>query len=530
MVAAPSSRTTTTRTASTSSNKNGSNPQHHVKFLLSRGYTSRLLPPGSVLRHLSAEETDKDLRHFQAYHRAVISYRQQYYVAVNPGAVTAANSNGSPYSLTQHPGLLSSQATSSVMVGGGVLPLPVRLDPEEEKRLALLRRKIARAECLREDLEQQYVALRAHYVQYSREVRQLADQVATRQEFLQGAVQERATTLGLMRARLQMTRDVLAALQRRTHVLEQFQQQQLESGSSNVVPTSTNPAPSADKDQPLLESLWNQVEEELKKQHRKLAASSKAKPMVWPCVKMPPTPYSVPILLSNTSTAPEKSLAFAASGVFGSRPKSSLVWIMPELQTEADAADEDPNHQDLESLREESRFLQDELDKERRHNQELSQQIARGRTKNDEWVAMICLVRQETESVLHRHNVVLESDLAQEAAERLQMEQQQAAQQALASAVTSTAAVSQATNGEAIEKDPHLTQELDVPHVAANGPDDDNDGDDEGSEGEDAVDEDDDDNHEEAATSSSSNKRSANPENLQIPVEEEDARRKRRKL
>ena len=31
---------------------------------------------------------------------------------------------------------------------------------------------------------------------------------------------------------------------------------------------------------------------------------------------------------------------------------------------------------------------------------------------------MICLVRQETESVLHRHNVVLESEVDREASER----------------------------------------------------------------------------------------------------------------
>jgi hypothetical protein len=45
-----------------------------------------------------------------------------------------------------------------------ITSLPVRIDPEEEKRLLTLRSKIQKAEILREQAEQEYVAYRAHYV------------------------------------------------------------------------------------------------------------------------------------------------------------------------------------------------------------------------------------------------------------------------------------------------------------------------------------------------------------------------------
>jgi hypothetical protein len=65
------------------------------------------------------------------------------------------------------------------------------------------------------------------------------------------------------------------------------------------------------------------------------------------------------------------------------------------------------------------------LDKERDSSKSYAHKIAQLRTQNDEWVAMMGLVRQETESVLHRHHILLESDMAMQASERLHHEHEE---------------------------------------------------------------------------------------------------------
>ena len=113
-----------------------------MSLLLARGATARNLHP-TLLQPLAAEDMEKDLRHMQAYAAAVKTYQQQFYLQHR---ATAGGDH-------------VSAATAVPLVS-----LPVRIDPEEEKRLVNLRKKIARAEVIREEAEQHYVASRAHYV------------------------------------------------------------------------------------------------------------------------------------------------------------------------------------------------------------------------------------------------------------------------------------------------------------------------------------------------------------------------------
>jgi len=97
----------------------------------------------------------------------------------------------------------------------------------------------------------------------------------------------------------------------------------------------------------------------------------------------------------------------------------------------------DPYQDDDDSvalLRDEVDFLEAELRKERAENEHLFTKVAAARQNNDEWVAMISLLRHETESVLHRHNILLESDMALDAADRLHQvaEDERAAEAAVA--------------------------------------------------------------------------------------------------
>ena len=473
-------------------------------LLLSRGYTSRWLLPTNnssnsnnsssnntatttttttttTLQALTADEIDKDLRHMQAYGNAVLQYQQQFYWQVNhsgqgrapgPNSATAHGAAGSAADGLDHGGTLDSSGggggssgdsgttkrmangtagMSSTAVGngnngssaGGLALLPVRIDPDEEKRLQVLRSKIKTAEILREQAEQEYVAYRAHYVgQQHQTVQQTAASLAVLQ-WMQELVQKRAATVALQRVRLQITRDVFAALTVRQAVLElPGVAGSLGNGGGGAVPTIaavgalTTVAPHATRATEVaseMTSQWTALEDEFKaaviacRQIQNSSASSgagaggkKKNGGIVPLKStvLPATPVDVPLLLSATSKAPEKTLAFKVAGTFGAA-QDSLVWMesyLPDNTVEAVQAEKET----VDALKEEVEFLQRELQGERAASQGFCQQTSNFRAQQDEWVAMIGLVRQETESVLHRHHILLESDVAVAASERLQ--------------------------------------------------------------------------------------------------------------
>lgn len=337
--------------------------------LLARGLTARYL--GTNISHkfkaLSSDEVEKDLRHIQAYYDAVISYRQQLYISYNN--VTPA-------------------------VVSTVQP-PIKLDPEEDKRLQHLQKKIAKAEAKREEWEQQYVALRAHYVQEAQDLQSAERVRTTALEFLRDQVSQKTHTLGSLRARLQMCRDILECLKARGSVLGD------ESNS-----TASNLAAQPDLNDPLIR-LWDEAEEEPK-------SSITQNDIPWECIREPSTPYGVPLLLSAISSVPEKSIASSAGGFLGSK-KDSLVWIESHLEGVEDTDVIERNAE----LREEVDFLERELARERQESQEYCHKIAVHRSRSDRYISMIAIVRQETEALLHRYNVILDSDEAQAAAAKI---------------------------------------------------------------------------------------------------------------
>jgi hypothetical protein len=154
---------------------------------------------------------------------------------------------------------------------------------------------------------------------------------------------------------------------------------------------------------------------------------SKAGNAVWPWrnTSLPATPTGVPQLLSGMAVVPDKSIAVAAGGMFGSS-QHDLLWLenhLPDSAT-AFAATDDENQQrrqqqfssDVTELQHQVELLETSLAAERQSNQAVLDDISQARICHDNAVAMISLVRQETESVLHRHNVLLESDEVMEAA------------------------------------------------------------------------------------------------------------------
>lgn len=322
--------------------------------LLARGYTGRYL--GAVLdgsiTTLTNEEIDKDLKHIAAYQEAADRFQQVTFAATH------------------------SNSTSGITED----TFPTRIDPEEEHRAELQRKRIQRAEAVREELEQHYVALRAHFAMTGQQLQQTNRESAKTIDFLQHTVEQTATVLGLQRARLQIVRDCRDALKVRT-----------EDKSGNDGSGC-----------PML-AVWSSTEEELKtilKNKRKVT-------MNWVNTVEPTIPRNVPQYASVLSKLPNQCLGFAASDILGSN-KSSMVYVS--------APDPDcPLDESTASLEAEVAKLEHELQAEMNRNEKLLDKSAKARKSHDEWVAMISLVRQETEAVLHRHNVLLESDEVRDA-------------------------------------------------------------------------------------------------------------------
>lgn len=102
--------------------------------------------------------------------------------------------------------------------------------------------------------------------------------------------------------------------------------------------------------------------------------------------------------------------------MFGSK-ESSMCWMTSSLPASYDTMGSE--NEELLRLREESQFLHDELEKERAGNKDLQKNIIAKRVRNDEMCAMMTLLRGETEAVLMRHNVLLDTREAKLAAQEL---------------------------------------------------------------------------------------------------------------
>ena len=367
-------------------------------LLLARGYTARHV--GAVLqRHgtvnpLTPQEMEHDLQHIVAYQEAAARYHQITYATTNR-LLDGTSANGGASGIVQH------AAAAAILQE----PLPVKIDPDQEKRAAAQRKRMQRAEAVREELEQQYVALRAHYVRTTQQLQQVQDDSLQTIEFLQRTIQNVARAMGLQRVRLQIVRDVLAALRVRNRNDETSTAMQEENHPDS------SPCPMA--------AFWGQLEEDIRKvcwmqkqqQTTTTRKSSKTQSVLaWHSTKEPSTIQGVPQLVSNISTVPDKSIGITTSGTFGAL-SSSLLWFEAHLPSPSSSALDAENA----ALEAEALALETELQKEREFNQRVLDDSGRARNQHDQWVAMISLVRQETEAVIHRHNVLLECDEVQKA-------------------------------------------------------------------------------------------------------------------
>ena len=392
-------------------------------ILLARGLSGRSVGANIPLLTLSAEEGERDLRHMEAFTNACTAYSQQFYIYTN-GKSNQSGHDGSRRDDGDDAGSAPSGHGHRNGQGGPapLIAMPIRIDPEEEKRLMMLRQKIQQGEAQREILESQYVSLRAQYVYLSKLLSKLRTTSNRQQSFLQRLVQKRGALVALQRVRLEIARDVLKALKYRA-------------AHCSATPTSTG-SPSAKKEDSKdgannaestaptdLVEVWNQLDTKFKQAEKacRRPDDDGGNTEHWVGRKMPKTPLGVTIFTSQLSSYHDFAAAFGTEGMLGSS-KSSMCWLEsglpPSMNQHAKVVSS------VASLRDETRQLRAELEQERQWNKELQSNIISRRKANDELVAMMTLLRTETEAVVARHNILLESDQARDAAYSLHEEEQ----------------------------------------------------------------------------------------------------------
>ena len=199
-------------------------------ILIARGMSSRYLSTKTpTIAALSKDEIEKDLRHMEAYRNACIGYNQQFFVFKNQESVKGGTFGMfAPHPNGEGPIDISKSADGSYF-------MPSKIDPEEEKRLSVLRKKISQSEFKREQLETEYLSLRAHYVHASQLVRKTRTYEFGRWKFLRQVMERRGKVLGLMRVLVAMARDVEAAIVHRGKLL----QDGVDIGLDNAASTET---------------------------------------------------------------------------------------------------------------------------------------------------------------------------------------------------------------------------------------------------------------------------------------------------
>lgn len=522
-------------------NKSGSYARRLDVNLLAQGMSGRFLGARIPrLQPLSNEELNKDLRLMNAYSDACVAYAQRFFAFCNSvnlalyeggehytkPMVEGGNSNlgssdgNSVFGANGGSSLLLPGSTATTVVGpnGQLTPsftMPVKIDPEEEKRMAILRKKIYANEAQREVLETQYASLQKHHMYEVRRLRKTKEMYAGEMEFLKNLVKARSKVLALRRLRCAMIRDIhlclthrnsssdgnnsamqtedsLLADEKMDHVLlsywEEIEQELLQAekacrniavpsgldisssgdflGSSSPSKTSNNDAnkrsksPIRDRDNEN-SSLTFRKRPKLPKKERDSSFGSRNHDMnssknndssnsqgdtiliPWNSQLEPATPHGVPIMLSNLSVAPDRSIG---AGKCVPHTSYILVYIMYRSQysfvidilcftglsfnknkttfiesnlpnSYNDEMIDDEN--ELENIKLEIEALVAHLHQEQKVNNELHLDIVNTRKRSDEMCVTMSLLRNETEAVLQRHNIILSTEEARARAAEL---------------------------------------------------------------------------------------------------------------
>ena len=498
--------------------------------LLARGMSARAVGSriASKIKILSEEDIDKDLRHMEAYDVACTTYSQQFFAYTNqelvargvygpvpplpgsPGYPGAGfNKQGGGYDPVtgqyHHPAQgspsgaryqrmpdgrmvpVGSPSSAAAPPQGAPFAMPVKIDPEEEKRLAQLKKKIAIAETRRETLEGEYESLKSHFWWASKVLERTKHSVTGQMELLQDMVQKRGRVVALRRVQFAVSKDILACLEARNKgvaIGKSKAEGETNGDAMEGVEVTTKDGEKVPEMKDLID-CWNWIDSQLEEAEKAcneasspvnlialkkiLAAQRKGRPadsssdgndggksnqkdkkkdkrgssdegsgasnakdidaavyadedgiLPWMSQMMPRTPHGVPVYYSYLSAAPDRAGAFGTGGAFGADP-NSLAWLEANLPQNFEPA-YTKDREELDRLREEVEYLAEELELERDNNKELQSEIISNRKRSDEMISMMSIIRTETEAVLNRHNMILDTKEARAKAEVLHKE------------------------------------------------------------------------------------------------------------
>ncbi|GMI36000.1 hypothetical protein TrCOL_g4415 [Triparma columacea] len=420
---------------------------------LARGKSSRGIGV-PYLSTLNDEEITKDLQAIDKFSLMAQNYSSQLHSHLN-------NINGNaPQSYDPSEVVLQQEQSyrKYKQKSEKLQPAKPALAPEEERKVIAQKKKLANAEATRELLETQYMSLRAHYVSASQRLAtsRLGTDAVTKA--LHGLVERRATSMAFRRVRLAIAREVLGVLRARNKA-------GTEKPAKGKKPSKAAAAAAADDAMDVdgngnLSECWDKVEKglleaELACSDESLEVSclsahgvggnggSKAKGgkgdgkrgnkslkaqvalsqggqrnsvITWENSPLPSTPHGLPLLLSVLGATPDKTAAASYGGIFGSSDKE-LTWLEVGMPRSMNVREDES--ESLVFIKEECSKMRQRTVDLRRETMELQRKTVLQRREGEKINANITMYRTETEAVLGRHHLVLETPEAKEASKTL---------------------------------------------------------------------------------------------------------------
>lgn len=134
--------------------------------------------------------------------------------------------------------------------------------------------------------------------------------------------------------------------------------------------------------------------------------------ITWENSPLPSTPHGLPLLLSVLGATPDKTAAASYGGIFGSSDKE-LTWLEVGMPRSMNVREDES--ESLVFIKEECSKMRQRTVDLRRETMELQRKTVLQRREGEKINANITMYRTETEAVLGRHHLVLETPEAKEA-------------------------------------------------------------------------------------------------------------------
>mmetsp|Transcript_4705 Transcript_4705/g.6345 ORF Transcript_4705/g.6345 Transcript_4705/m.6345 type:complete len:716 (-) Transcript_4705:25-2172(-) len=438
-------------------------PRTHLDpLLLSRGMTGRVLGARiPELEPLSSNEVKSDFYEIEKLNAECTQYAQRLYIYRNRLNVSTHSSSdvtnsahGSAHITSAGNGVNANLNSSSSLSrgsgsnGNGIAESgkndKALTDPEEEKRTSHLRKKAAWNESKREVLESQYVSLRAHYVHECQRLEKIKTHGDMSLLLLQTLVRKRAEILALKRCRNELCSEILDPANDYNHDIDNVKkmwkmlnhrimnaEKECDQFVNRIDGTFLNDSPYHTHHSNTTNNKNNSKNNKPNTRgSTSINKSDKHIRVNWDSIKVSSTTRGLPLLLSPLSRAPDRMAALCYGGLFGSSIKD-MVWdeknLPSSLSTLTNCDSNNETHNDvnaneeslLKHLLNESEELEKSLLEVRKDNVRMNAELRESRKQSDAICSRMALLRTETEAVVMRHNLVLDTPEARARADAL---------------------------------------------------------------------------------------------------------------